>query len=42
VTVRSVEEALPALPEHGEYAELLAGGHSLLPLMKLRLAIPPC
>jgi carbon-monoxide dehydrogenase medium subunit len=37
---RSVEEALAALAEHGDDAKLLAGGHSLLPLMKLRLATP--
>ena len=36
----SLEEALAALAEHGEDAKLLAGGHSLLPLMKLRLATP--
>jgi len=36
----SVEEALGLLTEHGEDAKLLAGGHSLLPLMKLRLAFP--
>jgi len=40
VKVHSVEEALSALAEHGEDAKLLAGGHSLLPIMKLRLAIP--
>jgi aerobic carbon-monoxide dehydrogenase medium subunit len=40
VKVRSVDEALAALSEHGEDAKLLAGGHSLLPIMKLRLAIP--
>ncbi|HEV7727090.1 MAG TPA: FAD binding domain-containing protein, partial [Modestobacter sp.] len=40
VKVRSVDEALTALAEHGEDAKLLAGGHSLLPIMKLRLAIP--
>ena len=40
VRARSVEEALAALAEHGEDAKLLAGGHSLLPIMKLRLAIP--
>lgn len=38
--VDSVEEALAALAEHGDEAKLLAGGHSLLPLMKLRLASP--
>ncbi len=36
----SVEEALSALSEGGEDAKILAGGHSLLPLMKLRLAAP--
>ena len=40
VRAASVEEALAALAEHGEDAKLLAGGHSLLPLMKLRLAAP--
>lgn len=36
----SVDEAVAALTEHGDEAKLLAGGHSLLPLMKLRLADP--
>lgn len=36
----SVEAAIAALGEHGDEAKLLAGGHSLLPLMKLRLAVP--
>jgi aerobic carbon-monoxide dehydrogenase medium subunit len=36
----SVEEAVRMLHENGEDAKLLAGGHSLLPLMKLRLAVP--
>jgi carbon-monoxide dehydrogenase medium subunit len=36
----SVDEAVSLLGEHGEDAKLLAGGHSLLPLMKLRLARP--
>jgi carbon-monoxide dehydrogenase medium subunit len=36
----SVGEALGLLTEHGDEAKLLAGGHSLLPLMKLRLATP--
>jgi aerobic carbon-monoxide dehydrogenase medium subunit len=36
----SVEEAIAALVEHGDDAKILAGGHSLLPLMKLRLAMP--
>ena len=33
----SVDEALGLLAEHGEEAKLLAGGHSLLPMMKLAL-----
>jgi carbon-monoxide dehydrogenase medium subunit len=36
----SVDEAVDLLAAHGEDAKLLAGGHSLLPLMKLRLAQP--
>ena len=36
----SVEEALDLIAEHGDEAKFLAGGHSLLPLMKLRLAMP--
>ena len=36
----SVEEAIALLEEHGENAKLIAGGHSLLPIMKLRLAEP--
>jgi aerobic carbon-monoxide dehydrogenase medium subunit len=36
----SVDGALALLEEHGEDATLLAGGHSLLPVMKLRLAAP--
>lgn len=37
---RSLEEALGLLAAHGEDAKLLAGGHSLIPAMKLRLAQP--
>jgi aerobic carbon-monoxide dehydrogenase medium subunit len=40
VRATSVEEAVAALVEHGDDAKILAGGHSLLPLMKLRLAMP--
>ena len=40
VRAGSAEEAVALLVEHGDEAKLLAGGHSLLPLMKLRLAIP--
>jgi carbon-monoxide dehydrogenase medium subunit len=36
----SLEEAVRILHENGEDAKLLAGGHSLLPLMKVRLAAP--
>jgi aerobic carbon-monoxide dehydrogenase medium subunit len=36
----TLEEAIKALVDGGEDAKLLAGGHSLLPLMKLRLAAP--
>jgi len=36
----STEAAVAALVAHGDEAKLLAGGHSLLPLMKLRLASP--
>jgi carbon-monoxide dehydrogenase medium subunit len=40
VAARSVEEALQLLTQQGEDAKLLAGGHSLIPAMKLRLASP--
>jgi len=40
VRASSAEEALSLLGEHGDDAKVLAGGHSLLPLMKLRLAAP--
>ena len=40
VTVDSAEGAVAALAEHGEDAKLLAGGHSLIPLMRFRLATP--
>jgi carbon-monoxide dehydrogenase medium subunit len=36
----TVDDALALLAEHGDEAKLVAGGHSLLPLMKLRLATP--
>jgi len=36
----SVEHAIALLDELGPGARLLAGGHSLLPMMKLRLAVP--
>jgi carbon-monoxide dehydrogenase medium subunit len=36
----SADHAVALLGQHGEDAKLLAGGHSLLPLMRLRLAAP--
>ena len=38
----TVAEAVSLLQEHGDDAQLLAGGHSLIPAMKLRLAEPGC
>jgi carbon-monoxide dehydrogenase medium subunit len=40
VKATSVDEALGLAAEHGEDAKFLAGGQSLLPLMKLRFASP--
>jgi aerobic carbon-monoxide dehydrogenase medium subunit len=40
VRATSVADALELLERHGEEARLIAGGHSLLPMMKLRLARP--
>ncbi len=40
VRATSVADALSLLAQHGEESRLLAGGHSLLPMMKLRLARP--
>ena len=36
----TVDDALALLDRHGPEARLVAGGHSLLPMMKLRLARP--
>jgi carbon-monoxide dehydrogenase medium subunit len=36
----SVDEAVALLAQHGDDAKVLAGGHSLIPAMKLRLAQP--
>ena len=36
----TVAEAVALLKQHGEDAKVLSGGHSLLPLMKLRIAAP--
>jgi aerobic carbon-monoxide dehydrogenase medium subunit len=38
----SVEHALQLLDQHGPESRLIAGGHSLLPMMKLRLSRPEC
>ena len=40
VAARSVEEAVAAKAQGGEDTRFLAGGQSLLPMMKLRLAVP--
>jgi carbon-monoxide dehydrogenase medium subunit len=40
VVAPSVEQAIGLLREHGDDAKLIAGGHSLVPMMKLRLAAP--
>jgi carbon-monoxide dehydrogenase medium subunit len=40
VRARSIEEAVRVLRDKGPDARLLAGGHSLIPMMKLRMAAP--
>ena len=40
VKASSADEAISLISEHGDEAKLLAGGHSLIPMMKLRLAVP--
>jgi carbon-monoxide dehydrogenase medium subunit len=40
VAARSIDEALQLMAKHGEEGKLLAGGHSLIPAMKLRLQSP--
>jgi carbon-monoxide dehydrogenase medium subunit len=40
VAAESAGHAIGLLTEHGDDAKVLAGGHSLLPMMKLRLATP--
>jgi carbon-monoxide dehydrogenase medium subunit len=42
VTPRTVDEAIALLVHHGDEAKLLAGGQSLIPMMKLRIASPRC
>src|SRR5215475_5671395 len=40
IAAESASHAIALLAEHGDDAKVLAGGHSLLPMMKLRLATP--
>lgn len=40
VTAQSVPEAIALLQQHGDDAKILAGGHSLIPLLRYRLASP--
>jgi len=40
VAPTSLEEALAALQEHGDEAKILAGGQSLLPVLRMRLNAP--
>ncbi|MEM9565465.1 MAG: xanthine dehydrogenase family protein subunit M [Actinomycetota bacterium] len=40
VEAESADAALAALAQHGDEAKLMAGGHSLIPLMRFRLATP--
>ena len=40
VAPTTVEEALSALAEHGDEAKILAGGQSLLPVLRMRLNAP--
>ncbi|MBV8152025.1 MAG: xanthine dehydrogenase family protein subunit M [Candidatus Eremiobacteraeota bacterium] len=37
---KDLEDVFALLAEHGDEAKILAGGHSLIPMMKLRLATP--
>lgn len=40
VSPKTLQEAIGELEKHGQEAKVLAGGHSLIPLMKLRLSTP--
>ena len=42
VRATTVDNALELLERHGPESRVIAGGHSLLPMMKLRLARPEC
>jgi aerobic carbon-monoxide dehydrogenase medium subunit len=37
---KSIDEALKLLDKHGDDCKILSGGHSLIPVLKLRLAAP--
>ena len=36
----TIQDAIALLQQHGDEAKILSGGHSLIPMMKLRLATP--
>lgn len=36
----TIPDAIALLQQHGDEAKILVGGHSLIPMMKLRLAAP--
>ncbi|GAC1363307.1 MAG: xanthine dehydrogenase family protein subunit M [Ktedonobacteraceae bacterium] len=40
VVAKSVPEAIMLLQQHGDEAKILAGGHSLIPVLRFRLASP--
>ncbi|MBV9688456.1 MAG: FAD binding domain-containing protein, partial [Ktedonobacteraceae bacterium] len=40
VVAHSVPEAVGLLEQHGDEAKILAGGHSLIPLLRFRFASP--
>ena len=40
VVANSVPEAVALLEQHGDEAKILAGGHSLIPILRFRLASP--
>ena len=40
LTPATLDEAVSLLGQHADEAKILAGGHSLIPAMKLRLATP--
>jgi aerobic carbon-monoxide dehydrogenase medium subunit len=37
---QTLQEAIELLHRHGDEAKILSGGHSLIPMMKLRFATP--